>query len=177
MRIFFFVGQAGDGGATTRGSVFLQRLSLSNILPIKILVCDMTRSHVWLDVFTGVTWLIQLEACAFCDCYCEISCQPKLWCGIGLTDTWYRTHICVIWLIDMCDMTHWGIDMCDMTQWGMLHVNESCHIWVRHVTYEWVVSNRFQCSAPAAACGQWPRANQVYMYISIYVYILVYICM
>jgi len=26
-------------------------------------------------------------------------------------------------------------------EWVMLHMNESCHIWMSHVTYEWVMSN------------------------------------
>jgi len=25
-------------------------------------------------------------------------------------------------------------------EWGMSHMNESCHVWMRHVSHEWVMS-------------------------------------
>ena len=31
--------------------------------------------------------------------------------------------------------------ICDMYKWVMSHMNESCHIWMSHVTYEWVMSH------------------------------------
>ena len=32
----------------------------------------------------------------------------------------------------------WGMSH---VEWGMSHMNEACHIWMRHVTYEWGMSH------------------------------------
>ena len=53
--------------------------------------------------------------------------------------------ICVTWLIHICDTT-FSISLLYITfiyvTWlVMSHVNESCHIWTSHVTYERVMSH------------------------------------
>ena len=77
-------------------------------------MCDMTRSHVWHDSFTYVTWLIHM---------CDMT-----------------RFSCVTWLIHMCDMTHshvWhdSFLMSDMTHSHMWHDSFTCVTWL--VSYEW----------------------------------------
>jgi len=61
----------------------------------------------------------------------------------------------IVWLIDMCDMTHWYvrhdslicatwlIDMCDMTHWYVRHdsLYDSliCATWLAHVCTQWLI--------------------------------------
>jgi len=81
----------------------------------------------------------------------------------------YRWFMCVTWLIHVCDMTHscvWHdsfmcvtcityiytcvrdtyIYTCVITYiytCVMAHSNVTCHVWMSHVTYEWVMSRMF----------------------------------
>jgi len=58
-----------------------------------ILVCDMTRSHMWHDSFSYVTWLVRIY-------------------DMTRSRMWHDSFAYVTWLILMCDMTRIGVSIC-----------------------------------------------------------------
>jgi len=68
----------------------------------------------------------------------------------------WMSHVIYKWVtLNMCDMTHsqvtrhvydeWVMyhasylnESCHAYEWVMSHMNESCLIWMSHVTYEWI---------------------------------------
>jgi len=84
-----------------------------------------------------------------------LTVPPRLFERRGRTHSylWHDSCICATWLIHMYVMTlweTWGAERSFYTfQWVMLRINESCHIWMSHVThlneschtYEWVMSH------------------------------------
>jgi len=97
-------------------------------------MCDMTRSHVWHDLFTCVTWLIHM-------------------CDMTRSHVWHDSFTCVTWLVHMYDMTHshvWrdscaGLWVCsnDMTHSHVWHDVFTLLTWLIHMcdtthSFEWV---------------------------------------
>jgi len=119
-------------------------------------MCDMTRSYVWRDSFTCVTWLFHRRDVT----HSYVWRNSMIWVSFVWVDsiiwvnfaeivkqavtrvTWlmhmcdmthsyvlHDSHICVTWLIYMCDML---IHMCDMTPY-VWHDSHICVTWLIHV--------------------------------------------
>ena len=87
--------------------------------------------HVWVsrnvtDVNSHVEYVVRSYVMRLT----HIGLTHILWC----INTCYRSgescRIC--WCIITCE---WGL-----YEWVTSHVNESCHVWMSHVTFEWVMS-------------------------------------
>jgi len=78
--------------------------------------CDMTHSYVWHDSFLRVTWLIHTcdmihshvwhDAPIKIDNNTQITLREEAGCEVAQypQQTWHDAHICVPWLIHMCDI-------------------------------------------------------------------------
>jgi len=119
-------------------------------------VCDMNHTHWWKDSF-------------ICDVTCHM-CDMTHPYAIWLVHMWHNSficdmmHSCMTWLINMWfDVSYlwyeWFTsctqnmqDLCLVYEWVVSRRNESCHIRMSHVTYEWVISH---ISFMNEACHIW----------------------
>ena len=109
-----------------------------------------THAYVWHDPFICVTWLILM-----CGMTHDDSCPTYEWimshtwksrathtnalirmCDMTHSYAWHDSFVCVTWLVHMCNMTHSYVTVVLQG-----HMNEKCHIWMSHVTYEWVMTH------------------------------------
>ena len=145
-----------------RGSVLCDRTHLNMFHDLftcvtwLIQMCDMTHWYVWHDSFIHVKWVIHI-------------------CDMTYSYMWRDSFICVTWLIQMCDMTHsdvWHdsltcvtcfLDTCDMTQSHVWHdsftyVDSSLHFGSRTYT-RFIWSKKFfrLVFASAVLLERWPQ--------------------
>jgi len=106
-------------------------------------VCDVTRSHVWHDSFTSVPWLVHV---------CDMTCSR----------VWHDSFTCVTWLVHMCDMTRSHVwcdsciqmakhaylvcicdNSCVCTTCDLMCIYDMTYMWksrVTHIEGPWVLS-------------------------------------
>jgi len=111
--------------------------------------CDMTHSHVRIDSFTHVTWLIHT-----CDVI-HFSCV--MWlnhvCDITHPYAWHDSVIYAKWLIHMCDMTYQYVWYDSFICVAWLHPYDMTRSFVWHelflcgVTYSYVWYDSCICAA------------------------------
>jgi len=91
--------------------------------------------------------------CGYIDVWLSCICTQVTCVTLRCTYEWviYVTCLCCTRVICMSHMNEsCHIWMSHVTyEWVMSHMNESCHIWMSHVTYEWVMSHM------NAACHIW----------------------
>jgi len=112
-------------------------------------MCDMTRSHVWHDSFTWVTWLIHM-------------------CGMPPSYVWHNSLICVTWLVHMCDMTRSCVwrDSFTCVPW-LVHMYDMTHSYVWHdssIRVTWLTGTT-QESLPFK--GAWRAVNETLLFYKV----------
>ena len=78
------------------------------------------------------------------------------WVMSHVEHTWVVMSLCRWVVMSPCDT--WMVHVTHVTYgWVVSRINESCHVWMSHVPYECVTSQRDETSRTNQPCHKWMR--------------------
>jgi len=157
-----------------------------------IWICTEEFEVVDLVDFGGVAFSVESVIWVFCIGISQIPVLRPAECDTThslvtlLIYTWHDSSICdmthpyVTWLIHVWQWVMWHLHMwmSHVThEWVMSNMNESCHTWMSHITHEWAMSHQNEschmCTYGWVRCQnkpQWPRS---YLTMSCHIWMLI----